>query len=310
MKRSIIIQISVLFTTMLFSSCEDFIEKDISKKNINILAPTDGLHTNTLGVTFWWDELDGAEEYKLQVVLPSFSSAQQLILDTTITTNRFDFQLPFPGTFQWRVKGMNNGGQTNYTVHSLVIDSTLDLSTQTVALVSPADNKSSNVLLTSFQWSSLYNADSYRFILSDNLTSAVLADTTVTSPGLSYTLYEGSFQWKVRAENSLSTSAYTIKSFTIDQTSPVTPFNLTPQYGDTILTSSTLSWDHSVDVANDSFLIYNDSLMTSILNSELISTSFFSFSGTTNHFYYWRLKSYDTAGNESTWTALQKFYVQ
>src|SRR6185369_6148207 len=102
MKNIISLSTSLLLISF-FLSCDDFIEKDISKKNVMILSPPDGYVTNSLTQTFWWQEIDGAEQYNLQVVRPNFSSVQQLVLDTTTSGNKFNYSF-LPGIYQWRIR--------------------------------------------------------------------------------------------------------------------------------------------------------------------------------------------------------------
>ena len=70
--KNIYISCFFLFA-FLITSCTDFVEKDISKKTVAILAPPDGYVTYSVTLTFWWQEIDGAENYSLQVVRPDFS---------------------------------------------------------------------------------------------------------------------------------------------------------------------------------------------------------------------------------------------
>src|SRR5258705_9410550 len=109
-----------------FISCEDFIEKDISGKHVSILAPADGYISNSLTITFWWNELEGAEQYKLQIVKPNFAAIQDIIADTTLTDTRFTTTFA-PGTYQWRIKAMNNGGDSDYSTRTFTVDSSGNL---------------------------------------------------------------------------------------------------------------------------------------------------------------------------------------
>ena len=121
------------------TSCEDFIEEDISGESIVIVAPPDNFQTSTATLTYWWNELEGAETYEFQIVKGTFSYVEQFITDTSTTLNQLQYTLQ-PGNYQWRIRGVNNGYETPFTTHSLVIDSTLDLTNQQVALTFPPNN--------------------------------------------------------------------------------------------------------------------------------------------------------------------------
>ena len=124
-------------------SCREIIEPNIESKNITILAPADGYKTKTISQKFWWEKLSGAEKYNLQIVNPDFRAIQQLIVDTNITSNIFNYTF-LPGTYQWRIRGLNNGYSTAFTIRTLIIDTTSDLSIQKVFLQFPGENYFSN----------------------------------------------------------------------------------------------------------------------------------------------------------------------
>src|SRR5688572_12340162 len=111
------------------SSCEDFFEPNLEKKDVVIIAPANGTVSSSFTQTFWWEELKGAEEYTLQIVKPTFSSVQQLILDTNVNGTKFYYTLQ-PGVYQWRLRAINNSSETDFVTYNLEIDSTLNLSGQ------------------------------------------------------------------------------------------------------------------------------------------------------------------------------------
>ncbi|MBN2789147.1 MAG: hypothetical protein JXR69_03055, partial [Candidatus Delongbacteria bacterium] len=94
---------------------------DLSDRSIVLLAPKDSLVTVETSHTFWWEKLEGAEEYNFQLVTPSFESIESLIEDTTLTDNQIKLTIP-PGTYQWRVKGLNSISQTGYSIYTLIIN--------------------------------------------------------------------------------------------------------------------------------------------------------------------------------------------
>ena len=48
--------------------CEDIFEADLSGEVVVIIAPKDGLQTEIQPNTFWWEAVEGAEGYNLQIV--------------------------------------------------------------------------------------------------------------------------------------------------------------------------------------------------------------------------------------------------
>ena len=116
--------------------CSDIFVMDISEDNVSLLAPHNNLETTIGTQTFWWEKVEDAQSYNLQIVTPGFNQTERLILDTTISYNTFTYNLS-PNKYEWRVKALNSAYETSYTSFSLRIDSTNDLSNETVLLTYP-----------------------------------------------------------------------------------------------------------------------------------------------------------------------------
>lgn len=165
-----------LFCLFIFNHCKhDVLEQDISNETLIINAPTDNLTLNTTAVTFWWEFLEGAIEYRIQVVYPNFDSTQILLLDVTTTDNKYDFTIE-AGTYQWRIRAENGTSHTAFITRTLTIDSGATTppidTTSPIApiLVAPASEDSLSDTTILFVWNSdtstigdslyIYNPDS------------------------------------------------------------------------------------------------------------------------------------------------------
>lgn len=315
MNRKVKYSLLFLISAMLFSSCEDFIEPNIENETIQLLAPKNNLPTVQLTHTFWWDFLDGTEVYNMQIVEGTFASAIQLILDTTLNSNKFDATLP-PGSFQWRVRGENNGGQTNYTIFNLVIDSALDISSLGVVLNGPSTNLITNSTSVDLSWSSLLNADDYLVEIHEDTWSGAVAfgpQIEVTT-SLTVSLGEGDFVWGVQARNSTSatSTAFTTRTFTIDTTAPSSPLLVTPSNNSTVNNGyNTYTWTQGVNTGTaqtDHIYFYSDALGTIPFKDS--STAGLSYQdslapGT----YYWAVRSTDAATNIGEFSTLNAVII-
>lgn len=306
----------LLFTIGLFS-CKDFIEEDISRDMVVLRAPANNLQTVILTHTFWWDELDGSEQYNMQIVEGTFSSAIRLLLDTTIGLNKFNYTL-YPGSFQWRVKGINNGSETYYTTYSLVVDSTNDITTQTVVLSSPSADFFSNLNSNTLRWDDIYLASNYNLDIRENSwssNSVVGFPTSTTNLEYTVVLPDGIYEWGIQAENSVSNTftGYSKRTLTVDTGVPDS-VALSLPLNNAILGDSnyTYTWTHpttdSGTTLTDSIFFYSD-ISGSIL--------FKSGSGTSNNYtdslgtgtYYWRVRSSDKAGNVGGFSTMRAFTI-
>ena len=90
MKKIVNYTALILIISTVFYACDDIIEDDIKNESISLLAPKNNLRTVQLTHTFWWDWLEGAETYNMQIVEGTFSSAINFVLDTMVNKNKFD----------------------------------------------------------------------------------------------------------------------------------------------------------------------------------------------------------------------------
>lgn len=309
-----------LFSLILFSisillmACEDFFEVDLSGKSVSLIAPSNGVVSDVLVQTFWWEELDGATEYELQVVATRFDSIVQVIVDTTISGTQFEQSLS-PGMFEWRVRGLNSAYASEYSVYSLTIDSTADLSSQTIVLADPINGSYSNQLTQTFTWQTLFLADSYRLqISSDGFASgADVLDTTVNAETASVSLPdELTYSWRVRGETETSVSSYSdVWDFSIDTTAPGAVSLLLPADNDAFVAQTfQYNWQILSDNGSplyDSLYVYEDSLVTLFDSFESVTGNVTDSVGSGT--YFWRVKTLDEAGNSGAYSEPRKFTV-
>lgn len=323
MKQNIsLIQMAVLLfvLTISISSCKDVFEEDLAKKTVTINSPQNGLQTTNSTQVFWWEPVEGAMKYNLQIVSPAFINIQKLILDTNVTVCKFEFTLT-PGLYEWRVKAYNSSSYTSYTTYSLQVDSTADLSAQQIVLIAPGSSFATNQTGVLFSWYELYNADDYRFELRtpDWNGNLVINPVITTYDTLNLTLEEGTYAWGVQAHNSTSNSPFSTRVITIDLTNPNIPLLSYPAanvtINDSALTASTIAfgWVRGVNAGSaihDSLYIASDSLFSTIFDSALLTDTTYSKSFTTAGNYYWKVRSYDVAGNKSNYSVTRKFIYE
>jgi len=311
---------SFLLLILAFSvtTCKkDVIEEDISDKSIIVNAPGSNLITTINSVTFWWDELSGAQKYTLQVVKPNFSQVAKLILDTNITKTKFTISLD-PGVYQWRIKATNAGYETKFQVYDLKIDSTSDLTDQQVAMLSPANGTLTNMSQITFSWGKITAAKKYNLQVNNGL----ILDTIVTKTSLSYTLpvvanSTVAYTWNVKAINDQGESQYNSSpfSFTVDLKPPSAPSLVSPSGGSFVTNTVSLVWtrNNSADVAHDSVYVATDSLFTNVISqtwseqATIKIVDLYNTPASNSTFYWWKVRSFDNVGNRSNFSAQLKF---
>lgn len=311
MKNKIILAAFSIAIAFYVTSCRDIVSTNLSRKSITILAPGNNLVSQSYTQQFWWQEIEGADQYNLQIVKPSFTAGQQLIVDTTISGNKYTHTLQ-PGAYQWRVRAQNNTSNTDYVTYNLTIDSTLNLSNQLLLLDTPPDNFYADSLSQTFSWFAMPNATEYIFRIL-TLSGIQIGNSQATSgTDISYTFPgEGTYKWRVSASNSQSGSPYSEHTIIIDITNPGIPtLTFAPINDTTRLIPVPLAWNSIEANASYYLQISTDSTFTSIVKDTTTSDLSYNFRNPiTNQFYFWRLRAIDLANNVGAYSNRRKFKV-
>jgi hypothetical protein len=115
----------ILVLAVVFSfiySCDDIIEvEDISNEQVIILAPTDNSVLAQSDITFSWNTLEEADNYRLQIAEPNFENAIQILIDSLVTTTNLSTVLS-AGDYQWRVRAENSEYQSRYSTQNFSVE--------------------------------------------------------------------------------------------------------------------------------------------------------------------------------------------
>jgi hypothetical protein len=314
--RPVIFLLTVLFAVAL-SSCKDFIEPSLSKRTVNLLAPGALYQSKTYAVNFWWDEVEDATGYRLQIVTPGFNPIGALFADTLVHSNKFLFNLA-PGDYQWRVRAENGSSQSSFSASGTFTVLPSSIKQQFAILSSPANNSLFNTNIVNLQWGALYGAINYRL----QIDTANFADTTklfynARSPLLQTSMTfsdERSYQWRIRGENDTAQSRWSeIRNFAIDRTPPVQVILNAPEQDKVVTLPVSLQWAVAAGASryklyvlkSDSTTAYNPSFPVSQ------STTSYNFNlGNSGDRVYWKVSAIDAAGNEGTASKLRSFVLQ
>lgn len=306
-----------LSSLLLLSACDAIIEPSISKKSVQAEAPADLYQSTNYTINFWWDEVDNALSYHLQVVTPSFSSPGSLVLDTIVKKNTFSFTLN-PGNYQWRVLAQNGSSQTNYTAPRSFTVVPSSIAQQAVTLGAPANNTVTNQVKTTFQWGSIYGATKYLLEIDTNNfinESSLVYSQEVPGQQVVFTFpKDQTYQWRVRAENDTVKSQWSaIDLVTYDHTPPVGVTLMSPADGSTSPLPVTLQWGAATSAVAYKLYVYKSD-GTTLYNQNfpmMLTTTSYSFNlGTSGNKIFWTVAAVDAAGNESQAPTERSFVLQ
>jgi len=203
-----------------------------------------------------------------------------------------------------------------------------DISNDEVTVLAPIEG--ANVLTNTvrFNWNPLQEATAYRVQIAEpdfENTVQILLDSTVVedSLGLVVTqleldMFNGSYSWRVRGENSGYETPYTTNSFTVsgeedlDLTPPNTPQLVAPANGSAQdETEVNFSWtreDISGTAERDSIYIYSDENLQNLTTKALGANKGYTVNLTSDT-YYWLVRAFDAAGNESDASSTFNFTI-
>jgi len=309
--------IPLLVIIGLMSSCGDLIEPSIKNSTVILEAPVNQYPSTSYTVNFWWDQVNNALSYHLQVVTPTFASPGSLVLDTIIKENTFSYTFN-PGNYEWRVLAENGSTQTAYAGPRSFSVAASSIKGQAVLLTSPANNSLTNQSEVTFQWGTLYGATKYQLEIDTNNfinEGAALYNQVVPGQQISFTFpKDQTYQWRVKAENDTAQAQWSaIYQITYDHTPPAQVTVVSPADKATLPLPVSLQWNATSTAVKYKLYVYQSN-GTTIYNQNfpisLTSTSYSFNLGKSGDVVYWTVTAIDAAGNESQPGTLRSFTLQ
>ncbi|MBL4676898.1 MAG: hypothetical protein JKY70_11950 [Mucilaginibacter sp.] len=189
-------------------------------------APSEGFQSTVYKVNFWWDEVEDALGYRLQVVSPGFAAPDRLVLDTLVIGNKFSINTD-PGKYEWRLRAENGSTVTAYSSSRKFEVLQSSIKQQSVELTTPQNDLLTNDPHLVFKWVTLYGATQYLLQVDTNnfVNENTLNYNQVLSGNeLALTLAKDQrYQWRVRAQNDTAQARWSaVNRFTLDRTPPAT----------------------------------------------------------------------------------------
>lgn len=307
----------VLAFSWALSSCKEFIEPAIDKKKVTLNAPANQYQSTSYALSFWWDGVEDALSYRLQVVTPKFDSIGGLLIDTLIKSTKFSLTME-PGDYEWRVRAENGSSQTGYSTPGSFTVLPGSLTDQTLLLSSPGNNSLTSLTSVIFKWGSLYKATKYRFQIDSNNfadENTLIKDQVIPGQQFSFKFPKDQiYQWRVRAENETEQSKWSaINIITYDATPPSKVILTLPENNAQVTKPVALSWTTVASAVNYKLYVYKND-QTTPLNSTfplLLNVTNYSFNtGNAGDRAYWKVTAVDAAGNESQPSDLRSFVLQ
>jgi large repetitive protein len=267
-----------------------------------------------------WSDVEGANQYRVQVALDSFFTAGLVILDIGGLTNSGYYVqsgvLSNNTIYYWRARARNAGGEGNWSA-------TWNFKTVPAAPVAPVlyypTNGATNVPVNlTFKWRKSVGATAYHIQVSLNntFTANVINEDApdtlfVVPPGtLSGTTQ---YFWRVYAKNVGGSSPYsTVWSFTTAIAPPASPVLVSPPNHSTgiPITGILFSWNPVSGATSYRIQVSTDpNFGSTIVNQSTGSQTQYLLNNpplTNNTIYYWRVNATNTGG-QGLWSQVWDF---
>ncbi|MBK1442522.1 hypothetical protein JHJ32_21160 [Parapedobacter sp. ISTM3] len=181
-------------------------------------------------------------------------------------------------------------------------------------LLSPGQDAETNVYVINFLWEPLDHALQYRLQLASPSFDSVTifhADTTLDRTLFSISLQPGTYQWRVKALNGSSSTAYTTRSFIIHEAALSTQTVLQVSPPNNFITNQSeveVSWQGIFSAKNYRLQIDTAGFADEeeLLFERVIDGTSFTFEMPDEQRYQWRVRAEnDTA--QSRWSAMRSF---
>ncbi len=298
MKRQILY---AFFLGLIVISCEEILfEENITDEIVSIIAPTNNAVVENNTVNFSWETITGATKYRLQIAQPNFANAAQILEDTLITGANYRTTLT-PANYEWKIRAQNESSETEPTTTQFRVEESQDFSAREVILISPADAQINSATQVNLQWTAVTDATIYRIQIL-NESNVVVQEETTTSTSIQLTFPEGNSSWQVRAENQTQSTLYTSRSLMVDSMNPRKPILVSPTTGTTQdETTVNFTWTREAVAGTtefDSIYLYTNPTLTALVNKDR-ATSPKEITVIEGDTYYWIVRAFDEAGNQS-----------
>ena len=292
-------------------------------KNISgpeLLSPADNASVTI--PTLDWGSAEGAVSYKVELsVLPTFNSLAASF--TTYNTRLTPAQSLVAGTYYWRVRGLDSGGNEalNSSTRVFTLAAPPAITNTVPQLQTPSDGETISTDPT-FRWTPVKGAASYLIKVSTSNTFTPLYDSlsvkynsyTPYTAGVKFAYVNGTYYWKVEARNSSNQviGASVAGSFIKQMPLPLAG----PSDQATLPGDPSFQWA-AVTGAKDYYVQVSASA-TFATTYDAVTTDYPAYTPYTqgiiysyaNGTYYWRVKAHTNSGSDMTLSQPRSFTKQ
>ncbi len=178
---------------------------NLAQQVVNLVSPAEGTVLSDTVVSFLWQAVANASEYKLQIASPDFTNSSFMVVNQNLTDDFYTTNLA-PGSYKWRVRAENDISVSPYAVGNFTINLVTNL--EAPALIAPVNFATVN-LPVNLAWTADGNSvrDTLYIYTDVNLTNEVLKVAVVNTTYVFNDNANTVYYWRLRsvaADGSLS----------------------------------------------------------------------------------------------------------
>jgi len=267
-------------------------------------------------IQFNWSKPENALNYNLEVYSDALLTSLVQTRQTTDTTAILN--ISSNGQYFWRVKEIdprnNTSSYSSVSTFCIQVKTIVNLTDKVLVLSSPGSNSYLTISHTTFWWEEVSGTDKYQLqVVSPDFShsQSLVVNESLTGTTFSADLPSGSYQWRVKAINSTSSTSYFTGSFTIyksDITSQLVSL-ITPVDGSSLnLATVSFQWN-PIAGADYQFVLKKGSWDTGTeIQRKKISSTSIDFALTDGD-YTWGVKAIDKIDGSETNFSVRSFSV-
>ena len=173
--------------------------QNLITQTILLVGPEENQSQSDSMVSFLWQEVEVASNYRIQIATPDFSNSSFIIEDLIVDSDNYSTNLP-EGDYQWRVRGENDTSVTPYSTGTFFIDNSAPTAP---ILNAPADRDTvSSPVIISWSIDESSTQDTL-YIYSDSLLNDLVLQVGLSETSYTFTnAILDRYFWRLRSVDS------------------------------------------------------------------------------------------------------------
>ena len=275
---------------------------------VALLSPKMDSLQAPINPSFVWSADANASSYEIQLTKDAFASTivSQEVTDTTFTATALEYET----AYQWRVRAKNAYSTSEWSTPRTF--TTTRANVQAITLNAPSNEATLENNTPTLSWLKEANTDTFRVQLSTDVFATTVLDSSLTDTSITVAAlaFNTSYQWRVKAKNSVSESDWSQAWSFTTRVGDVSAITLSEPSNGAVLDfiAPTFSWNSDPNASSYTLEVSTDNFVTNILEETITEITFSSPNLANGITYQWRVKAINEF-SESEWSPVFTFEI-